>query len=258
MEQHPKGDVVVHRTQWPRAMIIAMGVIAAAVPAAGCPGSLEKSSAKPSHEAATLASFSFDDLNGDSLSWNEGRLRTGGAERTPSALFVHVFQPDCGKCAALACSLQAVVATSPSDAAVGIAHRLGNSQSRVFVGRTGITYPVAVGTGSAWAKRWGRGDPLYIVDGRGRIAYRQTGFREDDVPRWRAVIEDLRAGRPARFTTAERASLEAGDPLPRIELADLMTGRSLSLTTEAGRLRFVDALGRVHRYRASVGFFSRY
>jgi hypothetical protein len=117
---------------------------------------------------------------------------------------------------------------------------------------------VAAGTGSEWAKRWGRGDPLYVVAADGRVVYRQSGFREDDVSRLGAVVEDLVAGRSPRYAEALREELAVGDPLPAIELPDLLTGRPLALAHEGGALAFRGAGGGVRRYRASLGFFSRY
>lgn len=241
-------------------VVVVATLFAAAYGADRQSSSTERSSATRQDPPATLAPFSFTDLGGASLAWNEdaGGLLVADSVHAAGAIVIHVFQPDCGKCEALARALDDVARASASVAAAGIAHRLGDVEAREFVRHTGITYPVAVGTGSDWVRDWGRGDPLFIIDRRGRIAYRQTGFREDDVERWRAVIEDLAADRVPRLTTAVREHLETGDPLPRIELPDLMTGDRIALIVEDGELRFVDAGGRIHPYRASVGFFSRY
>lgn len=210
--------------------------------------------------ASRLTAFTFEDTGGLTLSWDPGtgRLTAGGSTTTPEVLFIHVFQPDCGKCGELARALETVLSGAPDVAAAGITHRLGEQEARAFTKRTGITYPVAAGTGSPWAKRWSRGDPLYIAGPGGRIAYRQRGFRKDDVARWRAVVEDLRAGRPPRYTKAAREHLAAGDPLPAIELPDLMTGRSLTLRAGSRGMELASGGEVIRRGRASLGFFSRY
>ncbi len=239
-----------------------------AVPLNGCQvagfRTQERSSqmaAAPPQVGDRLESFSFSALSRRPLAWDAERTTlTGGKEpRQPTALFLHVFQPDCHKCQALAEMLERLTSEEGGTlAAVGITHR-GNERATIdFVRDTGVSFPIAVGTGSQWTHTWGRGDPLYIVDQEGRVVYMQVGYQEGDLEVWRGVLADLAAGRQVSVTHPEREGLRVGDALPTLELTELFSGRGISLASNHGGMVFTDPEGREHRYRATIGFFSRY
>lgn len=218
--------------------------------------------ASPPQVGDQLESFSFSSLSGESLTWDAQRstLTAGTEQDQPTAMFLHVFQPDCHKCQALAGALQRLVNEEHAEkpTAVGVTHR-GDEQATIdFVRDTGASYPIAVGTGSRWAHTWGRGDPLYVVDRHGRVVYSQVGYENGDPKVWRKVLADLVADRTMRFTHPGREGLRAGDILPALKLPDQLSDRGMSLTSGGNGLLFTNADGREHRYRASIGFFSRY
>ena len=221
-----------------------------------------RASTSPPRSGDRLEAFSFSALSGRSLAWDAHRtmLDTGTEHHQPLALFLHVFQPDCHKCQALAKAMERLVSEEQGGtlAAVGITHRGDERATIDFVRDTGVSFPVAVGTGSPWAHTWGRGDPLYIVDREGRVVYMQVGYRDGDLAVWRGVLADLAAGRKVTVTRPERESLRAGDALPAVELTDLFSGSAISLTCGNGGVVFTDAEGRKHHYRATIGFYSRY
>ena len=209
-----------------------------------------------------LESFSFYALPQRPLTWDTERatLTTGAEQRQPTALFLHVFQPDCHKCQTLAKALERMTTEAQSEevVAVGITHRGDERATIDFVRDTGASFPIAVGTASQWAHTWGRGDPMYIVNREGRIVYMQVGYQEGDLEVWHGVVADLAKGRTASVTHPAREGLRAGDALPAVELTDLFSGRDISLTSGNGGLIFTNAEGREHRCRAALGFFSRY
>ena len=208
-----------------------------------------------------LEAFSFVDPSGSKIVWSpEEGLRVGSeAPRTPYALVIHVFQPDCPACRQQAGELKKLDKQDPGRLAiVGIAHRLAAPDVQSFAESTGAEYPLLTGTGTAWTEHWGRGDPTYIVDRRGAIAYAQVGFHPSDVERWQGVLEDLAADRAARCSGPERDALVVGEGLPVIELP-LVDGKgSVRIALgEDGTLAVEQAGGR-RRFRAAIGFFSRY
>lgn len=211
-----------------------------------------------------LPSFSFPALGEGQVAWEaeRGVLRVGEETRRPKALFVHVFQPDCGQCRAQARALQELHRdrSSPGLAVVGLTHRGGEEEAREFVEALGIGYPVAVATGSEWARRWGSGDPMYVLDSRGGVAYQQVGYGPADPGRWRQVARSLLEGEPVAVRGPGRTRLRAGDPLPPIQLPSLTDpgGRVMALTAGPEGIVFRDAQGEEHAYRAAIGFFSRY
>jgi hypothetical protein len=213
---------------------------------------------------ARLDAFSFPAVDGRVLAWDfaSGALRTPGGTIRPRCIALHVFQPDCNACQQQARALQKLHSEhSPEEMAViGIIHRGDAAAAAAFAREFEITYPLAIATGSDWAHRWGRADPMYIVDTDGEIVYCQEGFQETDPPIWDAVREDIREGRAVAFKRPQRSGerLHEGDRLPSIELPDLLTGRSMALKIEGGRLTFLDPDGKRQGYRASIGFFSRY
>lgn len=222
----------------------------------------------PTHDGGVaigtpLESFAFETIDGKQLTWDaqDRSLSVASTPIKPVALVLHVFQPDCNACQAQARALQTLHHDKlPGMVVVGITHRGDSQAAKKFVKDLGITYPVAIGTGSSWAATWGRGDPMFIVDAAGHVVYSQVGFQESDAPIWRAVHADLSEGRAVAFQQPQRTGekLKAGDQLPRIELPDLMTGRPMGLISGAGGLVFNDARGQQRTCRATLGFFSRY
>lgn len=213
---------------------------------------------------STLESFSFPSPDGKMITWEpqSGLLSTGDEQVRLAALVLHAFQPDCNSCQTQAKALEALrrESSDPRVAVAAIAHRGTESDVSGFVGEFGISFPMAVATGSKWAEEWGRGDPLYITDGAGRIVYAQAGFQETDAPIWRVVLDDVVAGRPPSFQRPQRAGeqLSIGDHLPSIELPDLMTGRPMALVPDSRGVHFTGVDGRERACRVTVGFFSRY
>jgi len=205
-------------------------------------------------------SFAFPDDGGNLVSWaTEDRAFEAVNERTQTPAFVvHVFQPDCGACRDEAAALVSLLREHPSLRVVGIAHRGDAAAVAAYERDLDVSFPLAIATGTDWARTWGRGDPTYIVDRRGRIAYMQMGFEPADALLWRSVASDLEAGRPASVSGSGRRMLKVGDKLPSIDLPDLADGRPLRLDSDSGRLVFRDTDGRERPYSASIGFFSRY
>ncbi len=213
---------------------------------------------------SNIASFSFPSPDATTITWDSqsGQLSLDTEQHPVAALVLHVFQPDCNSCQAQAKALE-VLRREVSDRRImvaAIAHRGTESDVSGFIEKFGVSFPVAVATGSRWVHTWGRGDPMYITDGAGRIVYAQAGFQETDLPIWRVVLDDVLAGRPPAFQRPERAGeqLATGDHLPSIELPDLITGKSMALVADSHGLRFTGVDGRERRCRATIGFFSRY
>lgn len=211
---------------------------------------------------ATLDAFSFAGSTDQDLSWNarEGLRLGSDPGHAPAALVVHVFQPDCLACRNEARELERFQSTRDAMVVrvVGIAHKQDLPAVRGFAQAVDCTYPLATATGTDWATRWGRGDPTYIVDRSGRVAYAQVGFHPSDPELWSKVAEDLAAGRSPRATHPEREVLKDGERFPAVTLPDLETGKPMTLATnEHGRLYF-ERDGERKPWRAAIGFFSRY
>jgi peroxiredoxin len=208
-----------------------------------------------------LDAFAFPDLAGRQIAWSaEHGLRDGSGEvQKPDALVIHAFQPDCPACRQQARELERLRARDSGRTAIlGVAYRLAARDLRAFSDDTDVTYPLLMGTGSLWAESWGRGDSMYIVDRRGRISYAQVGIHPSDAERWQAVLEDLAADRVARYSGPERSGLDVGEGLPVIELP-LVNGQGFARLglDEQGTL-VAEQSGERRRFRAAIGFFSRY
>jgi hypothetical protein len=225
-------------------------------------GQSSQMAASPPQVGDRLESFSFSALSRRSLAWDAERatLTAGTEPRQPTAMFLHVFQPDCHKCQALAETLERLTREEQAGklAAVGITHRGDQRATINFVRDTGASFPIAVGTGSRWAHTWGRGDPLYVMNREGRVVYMQVGYQEGDLDVWRGLVTDLAEGRTVSVTRPARAGLRTGDALPTVKMTELFSGHGISLASDKGGIVFTDAEGREHRYRATIGFFSRY
>jgi hypothetical protein len=228
----------------------------------GCRGNDSQAVESP-HPAVglELEAFSFTDAAGRRIEWSPGAgMRTDSGEaRVADALVIHVFQPDCPACREQARALERLRTKAPPRTSIlGIAHRLASGDVEAFSADTSAGYPLLLGTGSTWADHWSRGDSLYIVDRRGAIAYGQVGFHPSDVDRWRGVLEDLAAGRAARYSGPARNALVVGEGLPEIELPLLGGQASARLGLDEQGTLVVERSGERRRFRAAIGFFSRY
>jgi thiol-disulfide isomerase/thioredoxin len=208
----------------------------------------------------TLPKFTFDAPDGEVAFTPGGTLRVKGRDTKPSAaLLVHVFQPDCLACRHHAEALTKMAESLPPEDArvVLIAHKGTPEDVANFVKETKTSLPTVPGAASPWAKRWGRGDPMYIVDRQGRIVYYQVGYHPKDLERWKQVIEDLAAGRSPRVTGPDRLALMEGSTFPEMAFPDLATDKLTRLAVVDGRLRFSAASG-AGTPGATLCFFSRY
>ncbi|GIW72787.1 MAG: hypothetical protein KatS3mg102_2329 [Planctomycetota bacterium] len=202
-------------------------------------------------------------LGGGQLVWEPAAgtlVLPGQPPQQPRAVLLHVFQPDCPKCQELARALELLRAEERAGLVVfGIAYRADAAAAAAFARASGAHYPIALGTGSEWARRWSGGDPLYLAGPDGAIAYAQVGFRHDDPALWREAVRAVLAGRAPARRTAERERVLAGDPLPEIALPALEGQALLRLRRlPDGTLALLGAGPAPRRARASVGFFSRY
>jgi hypothetical protein len=86
----------------------------------------------------------------------------------------------------------------------------------------------------------------------------QVGYQEGDLDVWRGLVADLAEGHTVSVTRPARAGLRTGDALPTVKMTELFSGHGISLASDNGGIVFTDTEGREHRYRATIGFFSRY
>ena len=207
-----------------------------------------------------LDAFAFLDPQGRQVAWDpaNGLQIDSGQPQVLDALVTHAFQPDCPACRQQAIELEGLRARARERTAiVGVAHRPAGDL-RGFADDTHAKYPLVQGGGTDWAERWGRGDALYIVDRTGTIAYTQVGFHASDVARWQDVLEDLGAGRVARHSGPERDVLVADENLSEIELPLIDGTASARIGLDDHDLLVLEQAGQQRRFRAAVGFFSRY
>ncbi len=178
----------------------------------------------------------------------------------PKVLVLHLFQPDCLQCQAQMQELEKLYRQFRKEGVlvVGIAHRGDPQAVRAVTQRLHVTFPVAVGTGSDFAKKFAAGDSLAIADESGVVRFAQVGYGAGDEKVWREDIEQLLAGKPVAQETIARKRLQMGDRLPVIELPSVTTGKTITLSGEGGQLTFRDDAGQIVHPRAAVGFFSRY
>ena len=217
---------------------------------------------EPPRAGSYLESFSFRSLENEFISWDERArsLKINDSALNQTALILHVFQPDCDKCKSLAISLQALSAqfSNSNIFVIGVAHRKQLAASRAFAKKHDLTYPIIVATDTEWSRRWGRGDPFYIVDSSGLVVYSQTGFNSSDPESWGYVVSDLIAGHRNLITEAKRKRFHEGDTLPNIQLPSIVDQSSLSISVIDNQLYLTNAGAKKHKYRASIGFFSRF
>jgi peroxiredoxin len=237
-----------------------IALVALPLLALACNGKDRRESPQPDAGVvgSLLEPFSFATSERETLAWNpEGGLRAGAGHGAPAAMILHVFQPDCPACQDEARALAELSAGREGVAVVGLAHRGEPEDLEAFRGVTGARYPLAHAAGTRWAERWSRGDPTYLVDPDGRIVYAQVGFHPSDVAGWNAALDAVLAGRPVDRDGPERPALRAGERMPRIELPDLVTGRTTVIDTRDGEL-VLERDGEARTFRAAIGFFSRY
>lgn len=211
-----------------------------------------------------LPTFDLKSSNGTvaKLTYADGaaQFEFDSVSQSPKAILIHFFQPDCNACLAEMRALETVHQDYAGDdvLVLGIAHR-GNSDAIISAGnKTGVSYPLLVGTGTAIANKFARGDATIIFDSNGTAQFSQLGFEDDDIQVWRENLDQLVRGDDLRVRTIERARLNVGDVLPAIRLPELMTGDTMSLSIENGALCFTDADGTKQYPEAAVGMFSRY
>ncbi|MCH9031146.1 MAG: TlpA family protein disulfide reductase [candidate division Zixibacteria bacterium] len=217
---------------------------------------------EPPRAGNVLESFSFRSLKNKLISWDESArsLKINDSALNLEALILHVFQPDCGKCKSLAVSLQALSAKySDSNIFVlGIAHRKQPAESKAFAKKHDLTYPILVATDTEWGRRWGRGDAFYIVGSSGLVVYSQTGYNSSDPESWGHVVDDLIGSRRNLITEPKRKRFHVGDTLPNIQLPSLGDRSPMTLSVLGNDLSLTKAGAKEQKYRASIGFFSRF
>ncbi len=188
------------------------------------------------------------------------------ASRTPEVLFLHLFQPDCLQCQAEMEALQGVYEEFADRGVqvVSVAHRVDAQGVQSAADRLGVTFPLALGTGSDAARQVAAGDAMAMLDSSGVVRFAQVGYRPahgdepGDEALWRENLALMLDGEPVRQASVDRERLEAGDLLPAVKLGDIFTGEPMVLAGEDGRLTFSDAEGNRIHPRAAIGLFSRY
>jgi peroxiredoxin len=187
-------------------------------------------------------------------------LRGPGPDTKPSALVIHLLQPDCLQCRAQLKELQALSDRFKDRSVVvmGIAHRGGPDELKALARELSVTFPLLHGIASEIAKQSAAGDSLGIADKSGVVRYAQVGFGKGDEALWATAIEELLAGKPVSKTTVSRERLAVGDRFPAVELPSLVSQKPIALVGKGGRLTFRDEQGGETNPKAAVGFFSRY
>jgi peroxiredoxin len=178
----------------------------------------------------------------------------------PTVTVIHLFQPDCLQCQTQMQELEAVYQelNRKNVAVIGVAHR-GDAQAvRTLAQRLKITFPLAVGTGSPFARQFAAGDTLAITDRQATVRFAQVGYGKGDEVIWRKGIQTLLDGKPLEQKTVARQGLKVGDRLPAIELQSLITDKPVSLTGQDGRMTFRDEDGKIIYPKAVIGMFSRF
>jgi peroxiredoxin len=178
----------------------------------------------------------------------------------PKVVVLHLFQPDCLQCQDQAKALEKLHKDTAKRGVlvVGIAHRGDDKAVRDYADRLKVSFPLVVGTGSDFVKKFAAGDAFCIADNRGIVRYAQVGYGAGDEELWLKGVESLLAGKPIAKKTVEREGLRVGDRLPVIELNSLMTGKPMVLKSEDGKLTFQDDKGKAIKPKAVIGMFSRY
>lgn len=184
----------------------------------------------------------------------------GEARIEPTALVVHLLQPDCLQCRAQLRALKRLRSdVAGADVALlGVSHRGDMDDLRKLSDELQIEFPMAMGVGSALANRFAAGDSMGIVDARGVIRFAQVGYADGDERLWQEAIEAIRSGGEVAKTGVDRDRLAVGDLMPAIRLPSLRSGNPMALIGDSGRLAFQDESGKTQHPKAAVGFFSRY
>lgn len=178
----------------------------------------------------------------------------------PTALVIHLLQPDCLQCRAQLQALKPIAERFRDRGVVtlGIAHRGKPDAAHELAKDLNLPFPVLVGVDSEIAKQYAAGDTLGILDAQGVVRFAQVGYSEGDAKIWEQALEELLAGKSVTKTGVDRERLAVGDHLPAIHLASLRTGKPMTLAGEDGRLVFRDEERKEAHPKAAVGMFSRY
>lgn len=187
-------------------------------------------------------------------------LKRNTTESKPTAVVIHLLQPDCLQCRAQLKELQALSdrLQSRGVAVLGISHRGDMKQLEQLGKDLAIGFPLLHGTGSEIAKQFAAGDTLGIANKSGVVRFAQVGFGKGDEELWAAALEELLAGKPVTQPTTTRERLAVGDRFPAVELPTIQSGKPIALVGKDGRLTFRDEAGKETQLRGAAGFFSRY
>jgi peroxiredoxin len=213
---------------------------------------------------AELPEFTLKTPDGSTLALQrqQGRLLvTHGKEQVePKALVLHLLQPDCLQCQVQIKALEGVHEQFRKSGVfvAGITHRGDAEAARVLAGKSKVTFPLAIGTGSDIAMQFAAGDSFAITDSAGRVRFAQVGYGDGDEKTWKENIERLLAGKPVAQETIARKRLQTGDRLPLIELPSVASGKPIALTGDGARLTFRGENGEISHPKVAIGFFSRY
>jgi len=213
---------------------------------------------------AEVPAFSLRTSDGRTISIERDgeaiQLKLEGESSTPPVLAVHLLQPDCLQCRMQLKALQVLHERFRSSglAVLGVSHR-GDERALADVGRElGITFPLAVGTGSELAQQFAAGDTFALIDRRGVVRFAQVGYGAGDEDLWAENVERMLAGEAPSKETVDRERLRTGDRWPAVTLPVLRSGKPMELVSQGGQLLFRDDEGKETQPKAAVGFFSRY
>lgn len=190
----------------------------------------------------------------------ELQLTRDGKSEKPKLLAIHLLQPDCLQCRAQLKALQALHERFGGRGLVvlGVSHR-GDEKALGELGNDlHLTFPIAMGTGSEFAKKLAAGDSFGLIDGKGVVRFAQVGYGAGDENTWAENVELMLADKPPAKEGVDRERLKVGDSFPAVVLPSLKNGKSMQLVGEGGKLVFRDDEGKETRPKAAVGFFSRY
>jgi len=187
-------------------------------------------------------------------------LKRNTTESKPTAVVIHLLQPDCLQCRAQLKELQALNdrLQARGVAVLGISHRGDMKQLDQLGKDLNIGFPLLHGTDSEIARQFAAGDTLGIADRSGVVRFAQVGFGKGDEELWAATLEELLAGKPVTQPTTTRERLAVGDRFPAVELPSIQSGRPIALVGKDGRLTFRDEAGKETQLKGAAGFFSRY
>jgi peroxiredoxin len=240
---------------FPRWAALVMGMLIVSTPRAGAEFKV----------GSPLPDFALKMADSDStfsVQRQQNRLivMRGNERHDPKALVLHMLQPDCLQCQAEMKALEAIHQEFEKQGVlvVGVGHRGDERALRSLAKHLNVTFPLLTGTGSAFAKEFSAGDSLAITDQTGVVRFGQVGYGDGDERIWRDTLSRLLAGKPVAQETVARKRLQVNDRFPVVEFPSVMTGKTIALTGDDGRLTFRSDDGKVTHPKAAIGFFSRY